>query len=250
MIVIVGWGDPWVFTAFVLSVTGVALYEFFAMALPSYNLGQILGVLFGVAVSLVLVLPEIRHPHLWISILMVLCFSVFLFVSGRLNEKFTRVAWTLLGGFYLGFLMPNWIFLFRVSNGRNWVFFVLAVIVAGDATAYFAGKRFGSRKLAPEISPAKTVAGAWGYMVGSLLVGTLAASLLVADYPIVEMIALTMVLAVSGQLGDLFESLLKRVFAVKDSSMLLPGHGGVLDRLDSLIFPAVFANAYLRVFHP
>ena len=250
LVIIVGWGSPWFFTAFILLVTAVALFEFFTMALPGYVMGQILGVVFGVAVSLVVVVPQVRHQELWLSILLVLCFSGFLFCSGKLNDKFTRVASTLLGGFYLGLLMPNWIFLFRFANGRNWVFFVLAVIMAGDATAYFAGRRFGVRKLAPEISPAKTRAGAWGYMLGSVVVGILAASWLVADYPMVEVVALTLILAVSGQVGDLFESLLKRVFGVKDSSSLIPGHGGVLDRLDSLIFPAVFANAYLRVFHP
>ncbi len=250
LVMIVGWGSPGLFTAFVLSVTAVALYEFFAMALPGNAVGQVVGVLFGVAVSLVLVIPQVDYQELWLSILLVFCLSGFLFCSGKLEDRFARVGWTLLGGFYLGFLMPNWIFLFRFANGRNWVFFVLAVIVAGDAAAYFAGRRFGVRKLAPVISPAKTLAGAWGYMFGSVVVGAFAASWLGAEYPMPEIIALTLILALSGQVGDLFESLLKRVFVVKDSGMLIPGHGGVLDRLDSLIFPAVFANAYLRVFHP
>jgi phosphatidate cytidylyltransferase len=146
-------------------------------------------------------------------------------------------------------LMPNWIFLFRFPDGRSWVFFVFSVIVAGDTAAYFAGKQFGVKRLAPEISPAKTVAGAWGYLCGSGVAGAIGAPLFLGKYPFLAITALALILAVLGQVGDMFESLLKRVFAVKDSSALVPGHGGVLDRLDSLIFPAVFANAYLRVFH-
>ena len=121
--------------------------------------------------------------------------------------------------------------------------------MAGDTAAYFVGRRFGVRKLAPEISPGKTWAGAWGYMAGGLIVGVLAAQFLFAKHPFLEIVALALLLATLGQVGDLFESLLKRVFNVKDSSSLVPGHGGILDRLDSLIFPAVFANAYLKVFH-
>ena len=246
---IVGWARPLVFTTLVLSVTVLALYEYFAMALPGYPGEQILGVLFGITVSLLLVIPDLADRELWLSLLLVLSFTGCLFAGGKLQEKLTRLAWTVLGAFYIGLLMPNWIFLFRFPDGRSWVFFVLSVIVAGDTAAYFTGKRFGVTKLAPEISPAKTVAGAWGYLCGGAVAGAIAAPLLLGKYPFLAITALALILAVLGQIGDLFESLLKRVFAVKDSSALLPGHGGVLDRLDSLIFPAVFAHAYLRVFH-
>ncbi|HEY7556468.1 MAG TPA: phosphatidate cytidylyltransferase [Candidatus Binatia bacterium] len=249
VIVIVGWARPWIFTVFILSMTALALYEYFAMALPGYPGEQVLGVLFGVTVSFLLVIPDLGDRELWLSLLLVLSFTGYLFARGKLHEKLTRLAWTVLGGFYIGLLMPNWIFLFRVPDGRSWVFFVLGVIVAGDTVAYFAGKRFGVKRLAPEISPAKTVAGAWGYLLGSVVAGAFAALLLLVEYPFLEITLLALILAALGQLGDLFESLLKRVFAVKDSGSLLPGHGGILDRLDSLIFPAVFANAYLRVFH-
>ncbi|HMA80507.1 MAG TPA: phosphatidate cytidylyltransferase, partial [Candidatus Binatia bacterium] len=80
--------------------------------------------------------------------------------------------------------------------------------------------------------------------------GLAAATLLLDQLSWFEVVFLSLALGILGQLGDLFESWIKRVFAVKDSGRLLPGHGGLLDRLDSLIFPAVFTTAYLRVFHP
>jgi phosphatidate cytidylyltransferase len=121
--------------------------------------------------------------------------------------------------------------------------------MVGDSAAYFAGRRFGIRKLAPQISPGKTIAGAWGYLAGAALAGFLCAWLVFERFNWTEILLLALIAGVLGQLGDLFESWLKRVFAVKDSGSLLPGHGGLLDRLDSLIFPAVFTSAYLRLFH-
>jgi phosphatidate cytidylyltransferase len=246
---IVGWARPWLFTALILSVTGLALYEYFVMALPGYPGEQIIGTLFGITVSLSLVIPEPVDRQLWLSVLLILIFAGYLFAKGKLHDKLTRLAWMLLGGLYIGLLMPNWIFLFRFSNGRRWVFFVLTVILAGDSVAYFIGKRVGVKRLASEISPGKTVAGAWGYTIGSVAAGAIAALCFLQEYPFLEVTSLALILAGWGQVGDLFESLLKRVFAVKDSGSLVPGHGGLLDRLDSLIFSVVFANAYLRVLH-
>jgi phosphatidate cytidylyltransferase len=246
---IVGWARPWLFTALILSVTALALHEYFAMALPGYPGEQVVGIVFGMTVSLAMVIPEPVNRQLWFSLLLVLIFAGYLFAKGKLHDKLTRLAWMVLGGLYIGLLMPNWIFVFRFSGGRRWVFFVLGVIVAGDSVAYFIGKRFGVKKLAPEISPGKTVAGAWGYIIGSVAAGTIAARSFLGAYPFWEVTLLALILAGCGQVGDLFESLLKRVFAVKDSGSFMPGHGGLLDRLDSLIFSAVFANAYLRVLH-
>jgi phosphatidate cytidylyltransferase len=246
---IVGWAGPWIFTTLVLSVTVLALYEYFAMALPGYPGEQALGMLFGATLSLVSIIPDLSDREVWLSLLLAVSFIGYLFARGSLQDRLSRLAWMVLGGFYIGWLTPNWIFLFRFPDGRRWVFFVLLVIVAGDTAAYFVGKRFGVRKLAPHISPAKTVAGAWGYAAGSAAAAAIAAQAFLVAYPFLEIFALALLLAGLGQLGDLFESLLKRVFGAKDSSALLPGHGGILDRLDSLIFPAVFANAYLKVFH-
>jgi phosphatidate cytidylyltransferase len=249
LIYVVGWGRPSVFTAVVVGVTTLALYEYFSMAFPIHPGEQKLGILFGLCVSVLSVAPGIADWELWLSVLVVLIFSGYVFVSGKLYDKVNRLGWLLLGGFYIGLLMPHWVFLFRLPSGRSWVFFALGVVVAGDTVAYFVGRRFGVKKLAPEISPGKTWAGAWGYMLGALTVGVLAACFLFVEYPFVEIVGMALLIALLGQIGDLFESLLKRVFNVKDSGSLVPGHGGVLDRLDSLMFPAVFAHAYLKVFH-
>ena len=249
LILLVGWGPSWIFAGvFVVLVTG-ALREYFVMAFPGHLKDQVWGVLFGLSLSLPLLLSAMPEENLSLGLLIVLFLSLYLFMTGKLEERLSRLAWTLLGGVYLGYLLPYWVLLFRMPDGRAWVFFVLLVIMMGDTIAYFVGTRFGTRKLMPEISPGKTVEGALGYVAGSLIGGYLGARFLITDFGLMEAIALSAMLSILGQIGDLFESLIKRVFAVKDSSDLLPGHGGLLDRLDSLIFPAVFATTYLKVFH-
>jgi phosphatidate cytidylyltransferase len=112
------------------------------------------------------------------------------------------------------------------------------------------GRRFGTKKLAPQLSPGKTVEGALAYVAGSITAGIAAGVFLVSELSWVELAIIAVGASILGQVGDLFESWIKRAFSVKDAGQLLPGHGGLLDRLDSLIFPAVFTTAYLRVFHP
>jgi phosphatidate cytidylyltransferase len=114
---------------------------------------------------------------------------------------------------------------------------MMGVIWAGDVAAYYAGRALGRHKLAPTISPNKTVEGSIAGLAGSILAGTLLGSWLLQRQ--ISFLALaSLAAAIAGQLGDLAESALKRSSGVKDSSSLLPGHGGMLDRLDSLIFAA------------
>ena len=250
LILLVGWGSPWIFAAVFFIVTIAALREYFVMVSPRGRLERLFGVVFGIVLSLPLFFPGTTGVGFALSIGLVLCFSLYVFTEGQLKVKLIRLAWTSVGALYLGYLLPHWVVLFRMPNGRRWVCFVLLVVMMGDTTAYFIGKRFGSKKLAPKISPGKTVEGAWAYLGGSAVAGVLGAVFLVRELTWPEALFLSIILSVLGQLGDLFESWIKRLSTVKDSGTWFPGHGGLLDRLDSLIFPAVFTSLYLKVFHP
>lgn len=247
LVSVVGWGTPWLFGVVVFLVTVAALREYFVMVFPGRLQDQIAGVIFG---SVLFYLTAVTDGlEIGLGILLIVVFPGYLFSQGSMEERLRRLAYTLLGALYLGYLMPHWIILFRFPEGRAWVFFVLAVVMAGDTLAFFVGKRFGTRKLAPMISPGKTVEGALGYVLGSIVAGGVVAEFWIPGLSGIEGLALSMILSALGQLGDLFESWLKRAFAIKDSGMTLPGHGGFMDRLDSLILPAVFTAAYLKVFH-
>ena len=249
LVLLIVWGPTWLFSGVFLLLTLAALYEFFTMAFPRRRKDQCTGIAFGLAVSGAVFLNKDVDSTVWLSGVLLIGFAAGIFSAGKLMERLNRLLFSLLGGFYIGYLFPQWVLLFRHPQGRAWVLWVLLVIMVGDTAAYFVGRRFGTRKLAPEISPAKTIEGACGYIAGAILTGLAGASFLLSQISWPEVVGLSLAISVLGQVGDLFESLIKRVFAVKDSGNLLPGHGGLLDRVDSLIFPAVFTTSYLRVFH-
>ncbi len=121
-------------------------------------------------------------------------------------------------------------------NGHRWLFVALAIVWAADSGAYFAGRRFGKRKLSPRISPNKTIEGLAGGMACGLLVALVFAPMAGAGWAQLPLVALATVVAVAfSVVGDLFESLLKRHVGAKDSGDLIPGHGGILDRIDGVI---------------
>jgi len=152
-----------------------------------------------------------------------------------------QFAWIVLGTLYIGIACLALLWLRNVpEEGRNLVFWLLAVVWATDIGAYFAGRGIGGPKLAPRISPNKTWAGLIGGMLAAGLVGVLAAGLLGRDAML--LVVGGMILAIIAQGGDLLESWSKRRFGVKDSSHIIPGHGGILDRVDGLlaVFPVAF----------
>lgn len=250
LIFIIGLGRPWHFSLLVFLVTAGALWEYFLIAFPGLWRARILGILCGVLVSLGILVPGLPEPGLWLGGVIVIAFMTYLFIGGNLKERYNHLGWTLLGTFYIGYLVPHLVLLYGSPDGRQWVFFVLLVIMAGDTAAYFVGSSLGRKKLSPEISPAKTVEGALGAIGASVLGGLFGAKFLLPGVPWLEALLLSFILSILGQAGDLFESWIKRAFSVKDSGSLLPGHGGLLDRMDSLIFPVVFTTYYLRLLHP
>ncbi|WP_419898017.1 phosphatidate cytidylyltransferase [Roseomonas sp. USHLN139] len=152
-------------------------------------------------------------------------------------------SWLALGVLYIGLAGIALIELRHDNDaGRGNVFFLIFVVWASDIGAYIVGRLVGGPKLAPSISPGKTRSGAVGGLLSSMLVGWLAADWLVPGNPaVLKVLAVAALLGIATQLGDLLESAVKRHFGVKDSSMLIPGHGGVLDRLDGLLAAAPVA---------
>ncbi|GAA0365324.1 phosphatidate cytidylyltransferase [Bacillus horti] len=154
---------------------------------------------------------------------------------------FSKNAFTIeqAGLLFIGLIYIGYGFYFlietRLELGLQWTFFIILIIWCTDSGAYFTGRRFGKRKLWPTISPNKTIEGAIGGIIFALIVGLI-------FYWTTKLESLSVLLLVSiiisiiGQLGDLAESAIKRHFHVKDSGRLLPGHGGVLDRFDSILF--------------
>jgi phosphatidate cytidylyltransferase len=134
----------------------------------------------------------------------------------------------------------------RIDDGPYVVGMLAVFLIVSDSAQYFAGRAFGRRKLAPAVSPAKTVEGA---LAGCLVAGVVGATLAVRWIPGLTSwtgLALGLTIAIVGMAGDLFESLLKRASGVKDSSTLIPGHGGMLDRIDSWLFAAPAYFLFLR----
>jgi phosphatidate cytidylyltransferase len=140
-----------------------------------------------------------------------------------------------------------------LEEGRNWVLFALFTTIASDTIAFFVGRTFGKHHLAPNISPGKTWEGTIGGIGGAVLISFLFSSsklfslnnpLFIQHFSYWQAILLSIMVSVFGQLGDLVESLLKRNMGVKDSGRLVPGHGGFLDRIDSIIFAGIVVYYY------
>jgi phosphatidate cytidylyltransferase len=156
--------------------------------------------------------------------------------AASIATKMPAPPWTAAGTAWIVLPCVAILWIDAAANGRLGILWLLAVVWASDVGAYAAGRALGGPRLAPVLSPNKTWAGAAGGLIGAGLVGLIAALLFAA--PIVNVVATSLILSVAAQLGDLAESLAKRRFGVKDSGSLIPGHGGLLDRLDSLLTAA------------
>ncbi len=162
------------------------------------------------------------------------------------QKAFINWIWTVAGVFYVGWMMSHFILLRDLDDGRNWVLIALFATFASDTSAYFTGRALGKHKMAPAISPGKTWEGAIGGLVGAA--ATTTALIIITgmdDIGYAKIIPLGFLISIFAQVGDLTESALKRNANAKDAGSLIPGHGGVLDRLDSIIFTIVLVYYYV-----
>jgi phosphatidate cytidylyltransferase len=241
-------GPPWVMEALVALAVALGLWEFHqllaARDIPPLRVA-------GGAATALLFMEALVPGRFGVPCLPVAAVVLLLASLGRAHDiprSMTAAAGTLLGAVYLGSLGGTLAALRSVDLPRAgpWALMLLvAVIMSADSAAYFTGSALGRHKLAPAISPGKTWEG-----LGGGLVGGVAAALVVRHFglpwmPMGHAAALGAAVSLLGTAGDLFESLLKRWAGVKDSGALFPGHGGMLDRLDSLLFGAPVLYYYL-----
>jgi phosphatidate cytidylyltransferase len=174
-------------------------------------------------------------------------FIVFLWKVNETNFDVSSVAKVIFGMAYIPLLTSHFILLRKLDSGIYWILLVLVIGIIGDTVALYVGKAFGKRKLLPLVSPGKTVEGAIGLILGATIAACIFGYFLIPEISVVHFLIMGFVGGIIGQLGDLCESAIKRHYGKKDASSLLPGHGGLMDRMDSLIFVAPFVY-YYRIF--
>ena len=221
----------------------LALHELYTMGLSAdRRIEKYLAIAAGSLLTVLFVWQKPPFFEAGLVVAVLIFTTLFLLRFRDLATVAPQLCLILFGFLYVPLLLGHLALLRMLPHGREWVFLVLVIIMIGDSAAYFVGTYLGKRRLYPAISPKKSIEGSLGGLLGSIL-GALACKwIFFSKLGIPDCLVLGIGLGVLGQVGDLFESMLKRAFGVKDSGIIVPDHGGILDRLDSLLF--AFAPAY------
>lgn len=243
LILAILWKRPEAVWGIVYAASLVALHEYFSITSDDAT-DRWFGVGLG-AVLAFLVYWGGRFGMIVFPAVAIVPALYFLFRFRDLNKVIQRLGLTTLGLVYAGLLLTFLALEKRdLPHGGMWVLLTLMTAWFGDTGAYFAGRFLGKTKLYPAISPGKTRAGALGGLGGSFLASVLANLWFFPELGWIHGAIVTICGSALGQTGDLVESMLKRAFGVKDSGKILPGHGGMLDRIDAVLFIAPFMYCY------
>jgi phosphatidate cytidylyltransferase len=248
IVILVLWADgsvPWFAIAGSIAVL-FGLYEFYGMVSASGKGKPV--VLLGMALALLFIFqPFSKWTNDGGILLTATVVLPLLWVMLRRNRDGACSSWafTLAGVLYLGWMASRYVALIELPQGRDWVIMALFATFACDTSAFFVGRALGRHKMAPGISPGKTWEGAVGGVAGSIVVGVAIASLFNLPMSLLQSIGLSIAISIFAQTGDLVESLFKRNMGAKDSGKALPGHGGVLDRIDGVVFAGLVVYYYV-----
>lgn len=247
---LVGWAPAWGYITAVVVVCALALYEFLTLGeKKGYPVQKYLSIILLVLMQMAFVTGH-RFEAISVEATVVLTLLVipaaYVFSESELEGALPGTAVCVLGTLYIG-MLGGALLRLRLDfaeNGPKLVFFLLLVVWAGDAGAYYVGKQFGRTRLSPRVSPKKTVEGGIGGIIASIIAALIIHFTFFREFPIHHAVIAAVILSFAGVIGDLAESLWKRSAAVKDSSALIPGHGGFLDRFDSILFTAPILYGY------
>lgn len=245
---ILWWGDLSLFAILSIAVTGLCIFEYFSFMFEDNGLLALFGILLGIMPVMAAITSNDPALILAETYLILLVSVIFFIVTySKWSAPFLSWAMFVMGVFYISICMAHVVLLRQMDMGREWLFYLMAVIFSGDIGAYYVGHAIGRHKLCPNVSKGKTIEGAIGGLVSNAAMGAGAGILLLPDWPAWFLILIAVLVGAIGQIGDLAESVMKRFADVKDSGTLLPGHGGIFDRIDALLLasPALFWIIYL-----
>lgn len=244
---VIRYSPAWAFTVLIIAGGTIALFELYRMAFAGRKNAVLVGL--GIASAALM----IAHPHLPFSVADLLLLGTLLMAltllggPASLEHRFRDMTVALFGVLYVGLTLSALVSTRALPTGEWLILFVAMVTWAGDTGAYYAGNLWGKHLLAPRVSPKKTMEGLLGGMALAVAMSLLARAWFLPQFSVMDALVLGALLTVAGLFGDLCESAMKRSVGVKDSGGILPGHGGMLDRLDSLLFTAPVFYYYIAL---
>lgn len=237
---------PGLFRVIVLTLFLLALWEYLRLCGVEGFLFAITLTAGGIAV--VTASPTANPAFPGLSLLLLIAAS--LWRVEHPEKRFRSLAESALGMTYLAYAFICLLLLHGLPRGPSWTTIVIGAVWSGDTAAYYGGRRFGGPKMAPRLSPKKTWSGAVSGFLGSVAGAVVLALVLPGAFPLGKVAAIALFAGLSGQAGDLAESLWKRAKGIKDSGRLIPGHGGLLDRIDGLLMGLPVGYNLVRLLVP
>lgn len=214
------------------------------MTLPGRIATNVILPLAGASLPLVFYLRNAALATFALTLLFLAITIYTLFSFREIKSAASEAALLLFGLLYIPYLLGYLVLLRNHPLGWQWIMLIMFIVMSGDSAAYFVGCNFGKRKLYPAVSPNKSIEGSLGGIAGSMVGVVVAKLIYFSEIGLADALLAAILIGTLSQIGDLFESLLKRSCGVKDSGTIFPGHGGILDRLDSIIFAAPIAYYY------
>jgi phosphatidate cytidylyltransferase len=219
----------------------LAFWEYFRIALKTEADGfRTIVTAIGYLTAILMVAATHRYSAEMLIVVLganiIISGLVFLFFFNSTPKMIESLRIQIQGVLYIPLSLSILVLIRNGSDGISWIFFLLIIIFAGDTSAFYFGTYFGRHKLSPSVSPGKTVEGSIGGFLANIAVGSIFKFLLFPHLSWGICFFFFILIGAAGQVGDLFESALKRMSGVKDSGTILPGHGGILDRIDALLF--------------
>lgn len=241
---VIWFGEPW-FTILVALVALAAALEFYRMAPTPVSL---LLVFFSMAwIALFIISPHVHDPRVLPSLISSMAILPLIVLTLRMRSDSSSMewAWSICAILYLGWLLSHLVSLRGLVDGRGWVMLAVFATFAADTMAFFVGRAIGKHRMAPAISPGKTWEGAIAGFVAAAIASLILGLVFNIHASYLHFLVIGVLIGVFAQVGDLVESMLKRSAGLKDAGALIPGHGGILDRLDSIVFSSVVLYYYL-----